>query len=684
MKVAAKAGQACQVELLLVHGADPGAVDKNGRTASDYAKASGHTSLAARIFTSQFELSDRLSFFLCQRRPDHSSNSHFLVPDVEEPAMKQSEDRRVAKRKLQGLNNAVFEELAMDVYDEVDRRETDEVWARVVSGPSSKSVITPFLPVNPEYGTTRNQGRQKLARLSRAEFNVLVTDVLKEIRRRQADMNSRWPNSTGATSSAANLSSPLRESPGLLRGVAKVGQTKSLPIGQRTGVTSAALSDDEPIYDHVASDDDYYHIPDNEGKEGANQDGGRRPHSSSGPSTSAATASSMNSSPSKSNNSFSSLSAQQQQQLMGIGPTEYNRMRAQLENSEVKVQRLIESNDDMRSEIARLSVTVNRLVSENEHLKKSMSPTHSSYHNAPPPPPVGVNSNSTSNLIQGAGDDGRIPFADGSNRGSPATKMFDPRLNSSGATSMPSSQSPGGPSYMTLPSRLLSGGGGGGSGGRQGPASGRNVPPQHPPPYDDSFDFESGRTPSSPHHSLQQSTSSLPFAVQSSPGPTQPPPPAPPPPPPPAPQPHEYMDPREMSRPSTTTTTTSSSSDMSTPVLPSQEEVVRRTESITRCIQELLISAKDERFDAFIPCSERIVRAVTDMVVLFPEEPLDSGVSASLSALTAAATHFETECRVLIVRSQNEPLNQGFVTQQVIQCAFDIAKATKQLVALFQ
>ena len=80
------------------------------------------------------------------------------------------------------------------------------------------------------------------------------------------------------------------------------------------------------------------------------------------------------------------------------------------------------------------------------------------------------------------------------------------------------------------------------------------------------------------------------------------------------------------------------------------------------------------------------MRAVTDMVVLFPEDmsPLDSAVSASLSSLTASATHFETECRILIVRSQAEPLNQNFVTQQVIQCAFDIAKSTKQLVALFQ
>lgn len=126
--------------------------------------------------------------------------------------------------------------------------------------------------------------------------------------------------------------------------------------------------------------------------------------------------------------------------------------------------------------------------------------------------------------------------------------------------------------------------------------------------------------------------------------------------------------------------------------LPSQEEVVRRTEAITRCIQELLVSAKDEKFDAFIPCSERIVRAVTDMVSLFPEsEDCDddapwgrSPLGLALADLMAAAHHFETECRILIARSQKEPLHQGFVTQQVIQCAFDIAKSTKQLVAMFQ
>ena len=484
-------------------------------------------------------MSDRLSFFLSQRRPDHSTGEHFLVPEVDHD--RSSDDRKVAKRKLQGLNNAVFEELAMDVYDEVDRRETDEVWAKV----ETSSSIVPFLPVNPDYGTTRNQGRQKLARLSRQEFAVLVMDVLKEIRRRQTDMDSCWPK---------KQQSPLRETP-LRQGGAK---TKSLPVPKAIAV--GALSDDEPIYDHVASDDDYYHIPTEESKN------------------------SVNSSPSKNNSSSSKPKG-----------NELSELRAQLENSEVKVQRLIESNDDMRSEIARLSATVNKLVSENEQLKMSLSPKHS-YNNV-------------------------------------ATSVHQPEVNRGSPLRLfePPSGLPVPPNYLTLPSKYLRG-------------------------ENNSFSFT-------------------------------------PPPPPPAPiSSCDYVEPRKISSTASSSSSSSSSAaaaaaalTASTSSLPSQEEVVRRTEAITRCIQELLISAKDEKFEAFIPCSERIVRAVTDMVLLFPEEPLDGGISAALSSLTAAATHFETECRVLIARSQSsEPLQQSFVTHQVIQCAFDIAKSTKQLVALFQ
>ena len=78
---------------------------------------------------------------------------HFLIPgDPGVPAPPQPtrvDELRVAKRKLQGLNNSVFEELSIDVYDEVDRRETDAIWNAVEGSGGKNAVIIPFLPVNP-------------------------------------------------------------------------------------------------------------------------------------------------------------------------------------------------------------------------------------------------------------------------------------------------------------------------------------------------------------------------------------------------------------------------------------------------------------------------------------------------------------------------------------------------------
>jgi hypothetical protein len=138
----------------------------------------------------------------------------------------------------------------------------------------------PFLPVNPDYGTTRNQvkytvhllnvnvfitfltsnkslffsilwsfltcyvikktflrkARQKLGRLESREFNTLVLDVLKEIRRRQTD------------SLGLKANSPLRETgSSFLRDATRMGLTKSMPMPR----TTSGMSDDEPIYDHV-------------------------------------------------------------------------------------------------------------------------------------------------------------------------------------------------------------------------------------------------------------------------------------------------------------------------------------------------------------------------------------------------------------------------------------------------
>lgn len=347
----------------------------------------------------------------------------------------------------------------------------------------------------------------------------------------------------------------------------------------------SAGSDDEPIYDHVASDDDYYNIPETPPEETRlNSTLPRLRSSGSG-------VTSLQSSPAKSNASSNSVLTGKRNETLTGHSSEYYALKQQLECSEHRVQGLIDSNDDMRSEISRLSTMVNKLVNENHELRSSGNSFVENEYATPqsvmkPTPPI---RSSTTSVTSSSFDRRPIP------------------PTGTGPTSLPAYHSP----------RL------------------------------------GALTPSYPSYLIEdegKNSSSLPAMGQ----------------------PETYF--------------ASSSS------LPTQEEVVRRTEAITRCIQELLVSAKEEKFDAFIPCSERIVRAVTDMVSLFPEtEDCDedapwgrSPLGLSLADLMAAAHHFETECRILIARSQKEPLHQGFVTQQVIQCAFDIAKSTKQLVAMFQ
>ena len=349
LSVAAKAGQVCQVELLLVYGADPAATDLEGKTAGDHAKQAGCPSLAARIQTAQYELSDRLSFFLCGKRPDHVSK-HYLIP---EQSGHQADSAKLARRKMTGLSNKVFEELAVDVYDEVDRRETDSLWSKTES--SQSGVLVPFLPVNPDYSATRNQGRQKLARLTHQEFASLVVDVLKEIKRRQTEIETA-------------------------RGVKPVEIT---PVsgGQMRG----SQSDDEPLYDSVASDDDYYIISDKDELMGVKnpprltEKAVLRNNSQ----LMATAAVDVNNSRTESVCSNNTTTLQRSKSLAAadreVHASEFSALKEQLECSEKKVQALIASNDDMRSELSKLQSTVKKLVLDNKELQRSsMSPSHTS------------------------------------------------------------------------------------------------------------------------------------------------------------------------------------------------------------------------------------------------------------------------------------------------------------------
>lgn len=61
------------------------------------------------------------------------------------------------------------------------------------------------------------------------------------------------------------------------------------------------------------------------------------------------------------------------------------------------------------------------------------------------------------------------------------------------------------------------------------------------------------------------------------------------------------------------------------PNLPPSEEVTRRTEQVTRRIQELWIAMQNpSQREAFVPCAERIRVAVAELTAIFPQVRLHS------------------------------------------------------------
>ncbi|XP_029685012.1 ARF GTPase-activating protein GIT2a isoform X4 [Takifugu rubripes] len=313
LHVAAKAGQVSQAELLTVYGADPGAPDSNGKTPIDYAREAGHHELAERLVEIQYELTDRLAFYLCGRRPDHKNGQHFIVPQMAD-SLDLSELAKAAKRKLQSLSNHLFEELAMDVYDEVDRRETDAVWLATQNHSTlvTETTVVPFLPVNPEYSSTRNQGRQKLARFNAHEFATLVIDILSDAKRRQRGNSVASPKD--------NIEFILKN------------------IGGRRSDTQ---DNDQPDYDSVASDED------------TDQD-----------------------LPSSKGDRTKVLGPQSLDSDLSDGPItmqEYVDLKNALTASEVKIQHLMKANNNLSDELRLMQKKLHTLQSENSSLRRQVT-----------------------------------------------------------------------------------------------------------------------------------------------------------------------------------------------------------------------------------------------------------------------------------------------------------------------
>ncbi|XP_058546980.1 ARF GTPase-activating protein GIT2 isoform X11 [Neofelis nebulosa] len=502
LHVASKAGQILQAELLAVYGADPGTQDSSGKTPVDYARQGGHHELAERLVEIQYELTDRLAFYLCGRKPDHKNGQHFIIPQMADSSLDLSELAKAAKKKLQSLSNHLFEELAMDVYDEVDRRETDAVWLATQNHSTlvTETTVVPFLPVNPEYSSTRNQGRQKLARFNAHEFATLVIDILSDAKRRQQG-------------------SPLSGSKDNVELILKT-------ISNQHSVESQ--DNDQPDYDSVASDED-----------------------------------------------------------TDLEPTASKANRQ-------KLQTLQSENSNLRKQA---TTNIYQVQTGSEY-------TDTSNHSSLKRRPSARGSRPMSMYETGSGQKPYLPMGEVNHPEESRTRLQPFPAHASRLEKQNST-----------------------------PESDYDNTPNDTDP-DDTGSGRKGRQRSV----VWQGDGSVPDTAE----------------------PHAAPS----------------------PILPGTEDVIRKTEQITKNIQELLRAAQENKHDSYIPCSERIHVAVTEMAALFPKKPKSDTVRTSLRLLTSSAYRLQSECKKTLPGDAGPPTDIQLVTQQVIQCAYDIAKAAKQLVTI--
>ncbi|XP_057600131.1 ARF GTPase-activating protein GIT2 isoform X7 [Hippopotamus amphibius kiboko] len=502
LHVASKAGQMLQAELLAVYGADPGTQDSSGKTPVDYARQGGHHELAERLIEIQYELTDRLAFYLCGRKPDHKNGQHFIIPQMADSSLDLSELAKAAKKKLQSLSNHLFEELAMDVYDEVDRRETDAVWLATQNHSTlvTETTVVPFLPVNPEYSSTRNQGRQKLARFNAHEFATLVIDILSDAKRRQQG-------------------SPLSSSKDNVELILKT-------ISNQHSVESQ--DNDQPDYDSVASDED---------------------------------------------TDLEATASKAHRQKLQTLQSENSNLRKQATTNIYQVQTGSEYTD----------------TSNHSSLKRR---------------PSARGSRPMSMYETGSGQKPYLPMGEVNHPEESRTRL------------------------------------------QPFPAHASRLEKQNSTPESDYDNTPNDRDPDDMGSSRKGRQRSTVWQGDSS-GP-------------------------DTAEPHTAPS----------PVLPSTEDVIRKTEQITKNIQELLRAAQENKHDSYIPCSERIHVAVTEMAALFPKKPKSDMVRTSLRLLTSSAYRLQSECKKTLSGDPGPPTDIQLVTQQVIQCAYDIAKAAKQLVTI--
>nr|CAD7261755.1 unnamed protein product [Timema shepardi] len=490
----------------------------------------------------------------------------------------------------------------------------------------------PFLPVNPEFSSTRNQGRQKLARFNARELASLIIDILSDAKRRQlpttsslilpqaishlqavpkeADYGGRY---CMLDTKEMSSSKPLKSH---LQSVASTQQRKS------------EISDDEPLYDCVASDDDYLtpeeiarlaqQLTAKTNEERKNSE--RKP-----PDSIKGAESSILMFQNGPVDEIKQKMASRTQVTSGALSVMEENFKKQLAASEKEI-------NDLKTEVRVLQTTVENLARENTELRGYIQRAGLAL------PPPSTPSSSPSPLPNGheiESEPERVPEVKSSKiPGQRPASMFEPRegLLHRGVGQPPHYVSAS--SNMTKWDKIRSN-----TDAKPKALIGQESAPKPPPPLKDYTCKKQKRDP-----------------VGS-----------------------EYDSPSNLIRP----VVTQSLYHCSSPV---PEEVVRRTDQVTKRIQELWASMQEpNRRDAFVPCAEKIKEAVTELTAIFPQNPGDDNIRSALISLTGSTARLQTECAGLQY-STRETLHSSertFFLQQVRSCAYDIAKATKQLVTKY-
>ncbi|CAB3399862.1 unnamed protein product [Caenorhabditis bovis] len=195
MHVAASKGMAKQVELLFLYGAYTMRPNNAGVMPFMAAREAGFPELADRIFSFQYYCFDRFSLYLCNMKPNHTTDQHYIIP--EHTVKNISKEIEHYGKRLQAISQPVFWELLSDVYDEIVRRENKELWISYKKRTNrSEDRAEPgmmFLVGLRDSSMFRSQRRQKLAKYSHCQLCVFIIELLKEQKRR--DYNHRDSNS---------------------------------------------------------------------------------------------------------------------------------------------------------------------------------------------------------------------------------------------------------------------------------------------------------------------------------------------------------------------------------------------------------------------------------------------------------------------------------------------------------